>query len=348
MSESGAAAKYVEYRCGTCKGQWVSAIKPEHGPLRPVHPCVYCRDVAMVHTLHNDMPTPDFEALAQREFEDRRTPERRAAEQAARSRCPFCDTTLVKGKNESREHILARWLRSAPPLVESLATQRVGARRWIQDEPQFVPMGVIIPPPRMLESKNTHALYATVAVCMACNSGWMSALENEAKPILHPLVNGETDHISPTDAKILMRWAAKVMVAYERDDPATAAATPAQIRDVRLGRTPRWAELWVARNANPAETILRHTEFQVRASSHQILVAFGSRTYIGLGHIVLRLHAMNGPQVDLNVVSPGRPWLRVWPTGHEDVALPPDPVSAAEIRSTDNGVTPVQLRPRPE
>ncbi len=74
-------------------------------------------------------------------------------------------------------------------------------------------------------------------VCrIRCNSGWMSALETRAKPILIPLMLGQPLVMSSDDQRILARWfALKVMVAEfsERE----IIATPQSERDhLRLQR----------------------------------------------------------------------------------------------------------------
>lgn len=202
----------------------------------------------------------------------------------------------------------------------------------------------MVNPPRMLATKATHPLYVTVSVCSECNNGWMSSLESEALPILAPLISGETDRVELAEAAILMRWAAKVMVAYERDDPASAMASLEQIRDVRTGQVPRWMELWAARNADPAKRLLRHTAFRGHATSTMLPVTEGSRTFIGLGHIVLLVHAVSSANIPVSVIAPDAPWRRVWPPSPEGLVLATDPLSADDIRDADKGIALVDVR----
>src|SRR3954454_12205133 len=43
-------------------------------------------------------------------------------------------------------------------------------------------------------------------VCGACNSGWMSELENEAKPYLTPLILGEATELDRQAREIVAAW----------------------------------------------------------------------------------------------------------------------------------------------
>ncbi len=53
--------------------------------------------------------------------------------------------------------------------------------------------------------------YATRQVCFRCNGGWMSRLENQAKPLILSLMKGERSVLVLTDdeRRILSRWAVK-------------------------------------------------------------------------------------------------------------------------------------------
>jgi hypothetical protein len=53
--------------------------------------------------------------------------------------------------------------------------------------------------------------YATRQVCVCCDSGWMSRLENRAKPLILPLMKAERSVLVLTDdeRRTLARWAVK-------------------------------------------------------------------------------------------------------------------------------------------
>lgn len=53
------------------------------------------------------------------------------------------------------------------------------------------------------------------AVCKKCNNGWMSGVENATKPILAPMVRGQTVSLSADDRAVLSSWAVKTAMVFE-------------------------------------------------------------------------------------------------------------------------------------
>jgi hypothetical protein len=112
--------------------------------------------------------------------------------------CAFCDRTLSR-ENRSKEHILPQWL------LDFLE---------IRDEN--------IQPTHFSSNGETlttrhHTLEGLLAgqVCEECNNGWMSQLEQDALPILKPLMLGETTVVerNENERQIISRWTAKTAFA---------------------------------------------------------------------------------------------------------------------------------------
>jgi hypothetical protein len=102
--------------------------------------------------------------------------------------CAFCGSTK---RPRGREHVFADWLNSIG--LESgqveIHTGRLNrvARRW-----------------------TTEGFTATVrAVCDDCNHGWLSQLEGAAKPVLTPLILGQSTELSVDDQRLIAVWAFK-------------------------------------------------------------------------------------------------------------------------------------------
>jgi hypothetical protein len=59
--------------------------------------------------------------------------------------------------------------------------------------------------------------YTTVVrnVCESCNNGWMSALQDQAKPIVYALANGEWPVLDVEQRRVLARWSTMVTVNLE-------------------------------------------------------------------------------------------------------------------------------------
>jgi hypothetical protein len=58
-------------------------------------------------------------------------------------------------------------------------------------------------------------------VCSACNSGWMSDIEQDVKLILLSLIRGENIILTPEDQAIICAWAMMITMVAEFTDRAT-------------------------------------------------------------------------------------------------------------------------------
>ena len=68
--------------------------------------------------------------------------------------------------------------------------------------------------------------------CEACNTGWMSDLEDEAKPILSPLIQDEPRGLTILEQEMVTRWITKTVLAI---GPTNAGGQP-----VASQETYRW------------------------------------------------------------------------------------------------------------
>ena len=55
-------------------------------------------------------------------------------------------------------------------------------------------------------------------VCSGCNNGWMSRLENEAKPVLESILDGRLQSLDPSAQLTLAKWAVKTAMVLEAID----------------------------------------------------------------------------------------------------------------------------------
>jgi len=115
-------------------------------------------------------------------------------------RCLFCNETI--GPGEGVEHVFPQWL------LEHLS---------IRDDrispTHTTPEGEVVSMREMVLNRMVEG-----RVCSRCNSGWMSDLESRAKPLLVPLMEGDTVivELSYQDRALLGRWAAKTAFLLNR------------------------------------------------------------------------------------------------------------------------------------
>src|SRR5437879_1861752 len=108
-------------------------------------------------------------------------------------KCIGCGETVSSGKI-SREDVVPKWLQphlEMPGIQLSHRELKEGRERPVRE----------------------HSLKKFIfrAVCARCNSGWMSNLECEAKPVLLPLIQGNRllSSLTSNEKLLLARWTFK-------------------------------------------------------------------------------------------------------------------------------------------
>src|SRR5581483_3341668 len=126
--------------------------------------------------------------------------------------CAFCDQELRKG-TKTVEHALPLWLMKALGITDQVLSR-------IHWRPTAIGETGPIPPRAFVKGRH-HAMPSFVSggICANCNNGWMSDLENRAKPILTQLFDGMPPaDLNPEERALLARWAIKT--AFMLDSPS--------------------------------------------------------------------------------------------------------------------------------
>lgn len=137
--------------------------------------------------------------------------------------CIFCGRTPL-----TKEHVWPRWLAKHAGLGASL-------NQWSEPEDRYPIARIRVERGRTTtwhEAKGRsprQSDHVVRAVCTNCNSGWMAALEAEAKPILTRQMADRNDRLTPDERDVLVRWLLKTTAVYEMDDPQSAVL-PADVR----------------------------------------------------------------------------------------------------------------------
>jgi hypothetical protein len=106
------------------------------------------------------------------------------------ARCIFCGRLGSPGNKLSEQHILPQWLRKVVP----------GAA----DPEQII--GRIRNNSKVDFDRGRGFTVRAKICCEECNTGWMSDLENQAKPILRPLVLGDDWEVDAENSETIARW----------------------------------------------------------------------------------------------------------------------------------------------
>jgi hypothetical protein len=81
----------------------------------------------------------------------------------------------------------------------------------------------------------------------SCNNGWMREFENQARPILIPLMNGARLRLSPDQQEVVAGWAAMKAMVAEYAPTSHVTTTQAERDQMRASRRPPdqcWA-IWI-------------------------------------------------------------------------------------------------------
>lgn len=112
--------------------------------------------------------------------------------------CVFCGQEIAPGER-SREHVVPQWLLDHLDIRQAAITPA-----------HTKPDGALV-------SQRSHTLenLQEGRVCETCNTGWMSTLETQAKPLLIPLFSGDKTVVELTadERTTVARWAAKTTFA---------------------------------------------------------------------------------------------------------------------------------------
>jgi len=147
--------------------------------------------------------------------------------------CLFCGAG-GQGVKITKEHVLPRWLRTHARVDLGFSKEiiRIGGEQIGQ--------------PRLARPFNRQARIA----CLACNTGWMRALEERARPLLLPMLDGLDVELSSDKQVVLAAWAVKTCYAVANSRHDFRVAIPvSHYRQLAssLGRTaPGAVGVWLA------------------------------------------------------------------------------------------------------
>ena len=87
--------------------------------------------------------------------------------------------------------------------------------------------------------------------CRACNNGWMSSLENQAKPSIQALLFDTRSTLDPADRETVARWVMKTAMVFEAVGGRGWFYSSEERSTLRSGRIPTgYTAFWAAKCAN--------------------------------------------------------------------------------------------------
>lgn len=231
-----------------------------------------------------------------------RSGSRRYSRDVARS-CVFCRKAGV-----TAEHVWPAWLSEVVPGTGELAFVRKGMHepketRW-----------------------NAPSLNVTVRqVCASCNSGWMSELETEAKPLLTPMIQGKPMGLSRREQRLAATWAAKTAMMLAFTHPERRALPDAHLHWLYAqGEPDPHVVIWIGAYAGDwsgwysGEILGLGPRERPEGFAYCSTCLLGSLVFQVLGH------DLNEAMAPLAAPEADRLSVQIWPDTRALVRWPPD------------------------
>lgn len=182
-----------------------------------------------------------------------------------------------------------------------------------------------------MRANATHpSLVKVKQVCGGCNNGWMSVLEDQAKPVLRDVADLNRDTLTLDELRLLALWAAKTAAMYEFNDVQTRVFSPAQLRDLYvLRKVPRQTQVFIGRYHGEHGSRLRHHHNWVHSrlsdGRHGERVGATGETGIALGRAAFLVRTVSpaklGPIDTFYPSEHADTWHGIWPQVPDGLTL---------------------------
>ena len=238
-------------------------------------------------------------------------------------KCIFCETNNAN----SREHFYSEWMHKLLPL----GTHGTYSGERIDEHPKTKTVSrhdKQIKPGELFTKKMK-------VVCQLGNNGWMSVLEEAAKPLLTPLITGDHITLERDHLDILARWITLKTIVSEHDRRDTEV-TPQVDRSAfsAVGKIPDYFNIYILTHkcesrigyVRTSQTVSRTRDgpqppLEGRQKNCQQLS-------IILGNSMIHVNAarVDGFRIEDNVTMPRVIARQIWPPNTAPLTWPAEPI----------------------
>jgi hypothetical protein len=239
------------------------------------------------------------------------------------NRCIFCG---VVGRL-TKEHIWANWLKAYIP--KDMVNYQAGTVTVDGLGRPLLERGKTV-------AGDPHSLRVK-CVCEACNNGWMSRLQERAKPVVLPLIKGETTTLTRRKQELASAWIAMAVICAEFGDRSRVAVQPEDRQWLMTRRMPPatgW-KIWIGRHQRSRLIRRPHlTHYALRVVEQET----GERPFRGMPFFNTQATTYVVGELHVHAISSAWPrcvseWRfphpyslrlrRIWPPRSIDVRWPP-------------------------
>lgn len=231
--------------------------------------------------------------------------------QSSGRRCVFCDSD----KDLEREHVWPEWLQRMDWVPERVRQHHVTER----DDEQLADRRWESPPFSVRVRR----------VCHDCNHGWMSDLEQAAKPLLVPMIEGRGRALHRDGQRTVATWAVKTAMMFEFTHTEILVVPQEHHHHVARHREPPPQSIvsLAAYDAGRFDAYYRQHPLRVAGTGAGAVDAEGHNGYVatlGISHLVLQVF---GHTVPVELAVERADWIAgsvydVWPYGDSLTWMP--------------------------
>lgn len=210
--------------------------------------------------------------------------------------CVFCG-----GRPLTREHLWPDWLRAYFGDPERLH------RHGSSDDQRL----------DVLREWTAKAATQTARItCKGCNNEWGSSMEDDAKPLLLPMISGKRQRLSQTSQRVISTWAAHTMMVIDHSHSRTL------IPDEHLALLRQTDNL-------PAGTVAWISAYSGSKYAASCVVApsgdDGWAATLQTGRLVIQMYSRTGGEEGIGrLFRETRDWnIQVWPPRADRLMWPP-------------------------
>jgi hypothetical protein len=245
-------------------------------------------------------------------------------------RCIFCGHGRGRGEKMSDEHLWPEWMHPYLPKLDD-PKKHEGF--------EVVRSGRIVFSDRKKPQQGHTYTKKLKIVCKVCNETWMSRIEDEAKPILIPLLQGQKLLLRRRDREVLATWLALKMMIFECEDIRdTVIDQASRIEFMKNQKIPLRIRIWIGYH-NTFDwyySYLHQTALATSSPREPAQSGFKNiqTTAFGFGH-VFTLSLVTGRtedfRINFNFPKSIGGINRLWPLGQSDINWPGGALSDAEV-----------------
>jgi hypothetical protein len=190
-------------------------------------------------------------------------------------------------------------------------------------------------------------------VCRACNNGWMSALQQQVRPVLQPVLGGKPFELTRRSRRLLTVWIAMAVMTGEFSQPAGVAIEQSDRAFLLHNRRlPFHWRIWIGRYIDPqGRPIYEHSSVPIFPLNHPKveigpqLVANTQTTAFSAGQLFAfaASSSVESGRWQINRLPIPAPisakLVRIWPDRAGTISLPSTPLTDRETSMVSNALT---------